>query len=863
MVIIERDSSLERLRYLMESAKEGRGHLVAIVGPAGVGKSTLAAAAQTVADPEGRVLWGACDDFAIAEPLGAVNDLARQVKWDMQSVLRRDGRLAAFSEAFSLFNNTATYNLIVIEDIQWADGATLDFIRYMGRRIRSSKILLLITARNDDTKSLSKLRHALADIPADRAERIEVLPFSESGVIQLAEAQALDGREIHRITGGNAFFVTELLRETKNSMPASVRDAVLTRASYLPSNGRDALNAVSIFPAGVGLAIVESVLKAGAILALDICIDYGLLRCMDGQYAFQHEIARQVIEQALPISRRRVLNTEALKALRCVENAPLAQLVHHAREANDIAAVCELAPLAAEQAASVSAHREAVRHYEAALTHASSLDANVRADLYERYAFECHLIGEIARAIVAQKSALALRISSGDRAKEGDGRRWLSRLSYLAGNRIDADQFGQEALSLLEPLGPSPELAMAYSNLSHLAMLASDVESASAFGNRALQMSEPLICDRPDILCHALNNVGSAIHWHDADSGRSYLARSLEIALANGFQDHAARTFTNRSWLELNQFPNRHAARFLADGISYCTEHDLDTWRDFMRGYLTEFLIQRGRWDEAQRIACSVVEGKTASALARYPSVIAFARIRTRRGIDAEDLLNEASQFLDAGMELQRLVPYASLMAERAWLGLGDRQAASTLLEKAQSMAPDPVYISEVLFWKYMLDGDVGLTATQGLAPPLRMLVTGEWQEAATVWQAADFPYESALALLAGDVDALYRALEIFGRLGADPVAEQIRDLIRRRSGRVAPRGPRASTKANAAGLTRREMDVLRLVELGKSNKEIGNLLFVTAKTVDHHISAILSKLNAKSRGQAAALARTAGLYDQ
>ena len=272
--------------------------------------------------------------------------------------------------------------------------------------------------------------------------------------------------------------------------------------------------------------------------------------------------------------------------------------------------------------------------------------------------------------------------------------------------------------------------------------------------------------------------------------------------------------------------------------------------------HLAEFLVQRGLWDEAEQIALSVIESETASALARYPAIMALARIRTRRNVEVHDLIEEASRFLETGMELQRFVPFVTLVAERAWLGLGDKTEATALLEKVRSSAASVVYVIDVLKWQCLIGENIDPSEIIGLPQPLQLLIEGEWQAAADIWQSADAPYDCALALLSGGEEAQYRALGIFQTIGADAVAEHVRGLIRERTGRVAPRGPRESTKANPAGLTKRQMDVLKLIGQGKSNKEIGDTLFVSAKTIDHHISAILAKLNARSRGQATAIAR-------
>ena len=460
-----------------------------LTGEAGVGKSALTRAFAASAPPQCRIFWTACENFATAEPLGPLWDFSREAKWDLRFALEgAGGRLAAFSEALAILNDKDRVGVLVIEDMQWVDDATLDFVRYLGRRIYNAFTLLLITARAGSNDIGSRLRQALADIPTENVAYVEVPALSEEAVRTLAQAAGRDGEAIYRLTGGNAFFVTELMQgDSDGALPNTIRDAVLNRADRLSFEARTVLDVASIFSSAVCNETISSMLEQDPGEALDECVEHGLLTKNNAWFAFRHEIARQIVENTLPVSQRRELHLKAMSILQSMPGVGVARLVHHAREANDIATVCKLAPIAAEQAATVSAHGEAVRQYETALVHASAYPPLQRASLYEKYAFECHLVGQMERAIVAQKNALKLYKDNQDPLREGDCLRWLSRLHYLAGNRIDAERFGREAVALLEGR-PGPELAMAYSNQSQLAMLGGDIPVASHFGHKAIDV---------------------------------------------------------------------------------------------------------------------------------------------------------------------------------------------------------------------------------------------------------------------------------------------------------------------------------------------------------------------------------------
>jgi ATP/maltotriose-dependent transcriptional regulator MalT len=687
--------------------------------------------------------------------------------------------------------------------------------------------------------------------------RIDVPLLTESAVAKLASATSLDAAAIYRLTVGNAFYVTELLRSTDGAdLPASVNDAVLSRADRLSAAARNVLDAVSIFPRRAETAFLNAMLERDCMAGLDECAALGMLTTAGDTWSFRHEIARRAIEGALPPARRRTLHAGALAVLRDTGSAAT-RLAHHAREARDFAAVRRYAPIAGQEASRLGAHREAMDHFRTALAHANTFSMDERIALYERFAFECHLVGRTKQAISAQNSALDLQRARGDRTREGDSLRWLSRLNYLDGNRIEADRFGLQAVDVLEVLPAGTELAMAYSNLSQLAMLGDNRDEAVAYGSKALALAESAALNRPDIVCHALNNVGTAQQWRDPGRARSQLDRSLEIALDNNFPEHAARTYTNRGWLEYNLLADVEAKAWFDAGIAYCIERDLDTWRDYMRAYLAKVHLRQGRWDDAAATAHQVLANDEAAPLARYPANLALAKLRTRRGDPADDLLIDLARFLETGMELQRLAPYAALMAERAWLKLFDREAAIALLGTARSLAPDIRMIPEVLRWQRLLGVDAAAFDASDMLKPYDLILSGDWQSAARYWQELGCAYEQALSLIEGDHEARRSALELFEGLGATAARLRMHDLLRLEGVRIAPRGPRATTRSNPWGLTTRQIDVLRLIDQGRSNGQIASTLFISAKTVDHHISAILDKLDARSRGEAAAIARS------
>jgi DNA-binding CsgD family transcriptional regulator len=243
-----------------------------------------------------------------------------------------------------------------------------------------------------------------------------------------------------------------------------------------------------------------------------------------------------------------------------------------------------------------------------------------------------------------------------------------------------------------------------------------------------------------------------------------------------------------------------------------------------------------------------------------------LGHLRVRRGDpDAIRLLDEALELALETGELQRIAPVAAARAELAWLK-GDLELVMSEVHLVSEMAKghdDARLHGEfpLAFWVWRASG-----APEGdemLFAPYALQMRGDWRGAAESWREIGCPYEEAMALGDGDELARRAALDIFEKLGAAPAAERLRHILSASGVRGLRRGPRQSTKENPAGLTNRQMEVLALIADGLSNNEIAERLFISPKTVDHHVSAILSKLDARTRAEAVSLALQSGLINK
>jgi DNA-binding CsgD family transcriptional regulator len=863
LALLERDSYLALLQAHLASARRGQGHTVVINGEAGIGKTSLVEHFVAASD-DPRVLWGACEALSTPHPLGPLHDIARAAGGALQERLAlgadRAAIFAAVIDALACAPSPAT---LVLEDIHWADAATLDLIRFLCRRIHRMPALLLLTCR-DDASASADLMRVLGEIPARHVTRIALPRLTADAVAKLAAQARHRIAGLHDTTGGNPFFVTELLAHTGDSLPSTVRDAILGKAAPLSAPARDVLDLTAIVPRAIEIALVDAVL-APPLDAIEECVRCGLLHVDGPHLRFRHELARVAVELAMLPLRARSLHARVLAALAggAAGTAGLARLVHHAHNAGDAEAVLRLTPRAACEAASRGALREAAAHCRTALCYGDALDERRRAELLDDYASYSFEVNDLAAAVPAREAAIELF------ARIGDVRRQCAALAahamplVRALRNADAEAASRRALALAETLAPGPELARAHAIEAYLRMLNRDYADAIRHSDAAIALAEPL--GERAILATAHSSKGAALLFVDHARGRAELARAL--AIAEGLEDGGAAMADVYMILgvvsgELHDFDA--AERHLADGIAFARSRDLDRLTGSMEAWQALCDVRRGRWDLAAERADMVLAREAMGSTNRVMALVALGRLRTRRG-DAGiwDILDEALALAARSGTLQRIAPVRGARAEAAYFA-GDLECTAHQANAALPLAFDkghPWFIGELAFWLWKAGALREVPAL--CAQPYALQIAGRWREAAAAWERLGCPYEEARALADGDEPAQRRALSLLDTLGAKPLAEHLRRRMRDAGVRAVPRGPRPTTRQNAAGLTVRELEVLGLLAEGRQNAQIAARLSRSSRTVDHHLASILAKLDTPTRRDAVAAARRLGILPQ
>jgi predicted ATPase len=385
--LLERADQLAVLDEVLASVgRGGRGTVVVVFGEAGVGKTALLRSFCDEAAQAQAVLWGSCDPLFTPRPFGPLFAIAEGTGGELGSLLAQDANPHQVAVALVHELRPPPPTLLVLEDLHWADEATLDVFTLLVRQAEATPALVVGTYRDDTLANAHPLRRVLGELATTAAvRRLKLAPLSPDAVGQLAAPHGIDGQELYEKTGGNPFFVAEVLASGSERIPATVRDAVLARAMRLSTSARLLLEAAAIVPQRTELWLLEALAGAGA-QAVDECVSAGMLVAEGDGVVFRHELARLSLESSIGPASKARLHRQALVAIsgRTGRALNFARLAHHAEAAGDAEAVLRFALPAAERASSMGAHHEAAAQYARVVRSGGGLPLGQRADALER-----------------------------------------------------------------------------------------------------------------------------------------------------------------------------------------------------------------------------------------------------------------------------------------------------------------------------------------------------------------------------------------------------------------------------------------------------------------------------------------------
>jgi DNA-binding CsgD family transcriptional regulator len=851
MELIERAGFLTSLQAKFKDVAEGEGHCILVSGEAGIGKTSLVKAFCKEVQNNCKIYRGTCDALFTPSPLAPVYDIAWQIHRDMwRNSVDITDRAALFASLFHELENQKETTLIVFEDIHWADEATHDFIKFLARRITQLRCLFILTYRDAEIHSRHPLRNVLGQLNPDSLTRLQLLPLSREAVEKMASEKGYSGEDVYSISGGNPFYVNEILASYSLGIPENIKDSILSVYNRLDEKTKQIWRILSILPIGFEIKYLEKIEPLYP-AAIHNCLDLKILILKDGVIFFKHELYRRTVEASLSPLIRIELNKRILDLFgeSFEQNGEIGRIIHHAKNANEYQLVVKYAPLAASQAASVGAHIEACTLYLSAIEYYQGNDKGLLVQFYESYAYECYLTNQIKEAIIYIGKSLNLVTGTNDLEKMANCMRFLSRLWWLEGDRKKAEAYANDAIKVLTDHPVSRVKGMVFGNMARLKMFSEEKDECLLWGGKAIAIAKEL--GDEEILCHALNSTGAMLFriQSSREKGKDLLQQSLDIALKNNFEEHIGLAYVHLSSCALIMKDYFFAKKSLEEGIQFTEERDINLGTKYLLTYKARLALETGHWNEAYQIADNLIKDEDQPSIIKIGDLVVAATIKMRRGDnDVLPLLQEAKEKALQSQELQRILPVMTALLEYEWI-TGECLIEKKVLDDVSDMVKQRGNIYEnsaFAFWllktrnqKLKLHEFFDAYKTENPAMVIKV---------AALWKQLGCPYEQALTLFEGDDNNKREAIEVVHKLGAKAIYEKMRFEMRASGIKNIPRGVRKSTKSNPANLTDRELDVLQLLKEGLQNKEIAARLFIAPKTVIHHISSIFFKLNVNSR---------------
>lgn len=847
--MFERLDDMNTLNHALKSISTHGGRLALVYGESGIGKSTLIESFIDQLPSEHQRAVSFCDAFETPRALAPVRYIARSFLGPESGEYSEDRH---FDTLIHHLLDLGQPVVLVIEDLHWADQRTLDWLQFIGRRLAQLPVLLIATYRDDELDVSHPLYSAIGTIQQKRIDRLNLRPLSIKAIEKMCCNLSMDANTLLETTSGNPFFVTEMLsaEEVEGPVPDSVSDVINARLNSLPVNARTLLEYASCFPREIPLTLLKQ-MKLGDIEdALNLVFSRKFLVPTSNGVQFQHELVRVATYGRMTPNQKCHAHAALLGEilLQGANTKSIDMIVHHADGAQDAEMVLEYAPRAATLAAKFGAHKEAADHLRRALRYCEWASIEDAAVINETWAYEAGIALTIDDAVIdARHHAIALWQRVGNMEKVGENLSWLSRLHWYRGEADKAQQYVLDAMKTLEGTSTkaSPARARALALRAQYEMLQDKMEAAAHWGRQALDQA--VLTKEHEMQAHALNTLGSALLFRENPEGETYLRESLRLALKHGFHEQAARVYTNLSECLIEIGALSRAAQLIDEGIAFDSGHDLDAWTYYLIGRKAQLRFEQGNYDEAILIADSVLSRDNQTLLMKIPAMIIRARSKLRRG--DKDWIPAMSSAYSAAERIGE--PQYSVVLDIAKIEAGvlhsHKQGTNAAIERICSLSRDqlsPRKAGEFLFWVKQANTELDGWHPETLPDAFLCFLEGRLEEASHLFLRDGMTYFAAWSLNSiKSQKASESAIALFTDIGANAALVACGGHIA-----VRRKGPYKVARAHPYKLTRQEQKILKMLVEGLSNLAISEDLSRSRRTVENHVSSILSKLNCKSR---------------
>lgn len=889
-MLLERDTHLAVLRSRVEALRLGTSAVVLISGEPGIGKTTLLTALINDLPAAVRCWTGRCDDLVAARPLDAFHDIARDIRdqgrtpeSDDDSTPEHPSLADALARGdparvMAAVHDELTHDppvVLVVDDVHWADDATLDVLAYLARRLTALRVLLIVSFRPQEVTRHRALSRFLSNLPPATTTLLPA-SLSSPAVAALSAGSGWDVDRLVELTGGNPFYVTETLAAGAATgggqpTPTSVTATVLARLNSLEPLCRAALERLSVWPGEVEFDLAEALV--GNLDVLGDAEQCGIITTTERGLRFRHEIARLATEATLTGVRRRGHDRQVIAILRERGESDLPRLVHHAIHCGDAEAIVTYAPRAADYCSRVGAHRQALRLHEATLGHEERMDRRQLALTCDAYAWELHIAHRFGEAVDTSRRAVRLLTVLGDEDALARSLVRMTRHLLMAAEPDEALASARQAVAVAR----GPLRAEALLALGAVQALCGAPDEAA----QTLRQAQAQAPDSAQVASLVTNYLAQVEPELAPDQRIGLLRKALQVA--GDAYEAAARAYTNLGELLYRYGLTSQLDDLLSEGTAFAREHGFWSHAFNLEAHRALSQARRGRWVTAcEQLQSEIDRYEDLGVLSHY-AVVPLARLQARRGeAAAGQPLREGRRTAQRIGTLLALGYAGAALSEWAWLN----QQPAAALEVLAGWEPHAHRPTAEPF-----DAEIRCYATRlglgeqarGAAPPRarsggmqaepagssrgvhdrgeslparawRLGAAGRHAEAATVWEGVGDPYEAAIERVqcladsrAGE-EAAIEAVRTLDRLGALPAGRWARGRLAARGVRSIPRRPLERTRTHPGGLTDRELEVAALLQQDLTNVEIAARLYLSVRTVDHHVSAILGKLGVTGR---------------
>lgn len=851
-MLFERDSEIETLNRAVGDLDSLGGRVILVRGEPGIGKTALIGQFISDIGDRAHVLLGTCDDLLTPQPLGPIWDIARQETSVARSLSDGDRR-AVMEVLLDLLSRALRPTLLVLEDTQWAGEATLDIIKFLARRIARTNGLLILTYRDSEVDASHPLRQVIGTLPPRSLIRMRLNRLSTEATAAIIGDRPFDLATVHSLTNGNPLFVTEVVSSGIEAAPTSVQDSVLARALKVSEGARQILDLVSVVPGEADMSLISEILDV-ADSQLDECVRQGLLRVHYDTVAFPHELQRRALESSLSSTDRRRLNALVLEKISA--NADPSLLAHHAREAGDIQSIIAHAPKAARAASASKSTRESVAHFRVLEPYLGQMPISEQADILGDWALEEYYLDDASSLRLVDR-AIEIRRSVGEDQALARTLTFAARIMRSHLKNADALAYVADAVRILEPYGATGDLAQALSIRALINWLSyEDIPMALLLAKQATAVAVESADEIATLI--ALEIEGAIMYSGGDQRGMSLVEEGLRLAQRGRYAHEEVRALLNLASMSGDDRNIGRAMDFIRRAHDTAIRNEMPALEANARSMHSEYLLWTGAWLEAENAASESVDSSAESATLSWR---VLATLQTRRGRStARSALTRMWSLAQTAQQLTVMDPAAAVLAEHMWLTDQDDTKWKSDLRTVLAMglqAGKPWPSGAFAFWMWKL----GLldAVPEGTADFYGWIISGDYDKSAQFWRKRAIPYEEGLALMHGSENERIEAVRIFEQLGATATATKVRRILQKQ-GVAVSRGTSRSTRDHVAGLTGRQAEVLQLLAESLTNAEIADRLFVSHRTVENHVSAILMKLDVPTRGAAVDTARKLGI---